>query len=922
MASICELKRLIDMHDLCHRLGIRPDGKPRGGNCLYYSPVRDEKNASLSVFRRKDGGMGWKDHAADTGGSIVDLVTYAGQAGNTAEAVRWLHQSFSIPMDTEERQQTARRSREEWLADQVLRNPNGAAAYLIGERQLPEAVVQQAISARTLGYSSHCSTSRQPGEKFYGGPAAAFICRDFTSQAVSTVEYRYIDQALNGGLKSHCHGSKGPAFWCLSHSHIRSASTVVLVESPINALSVHACCIPGWAALATMGAGNLNDKDWQLLEGKRVVCAFDNDLPHEKTGLRPGAKAAWAVHEQLTARNIPCLFVDQLTDDWTGINDLNDFLQQGEQGRSQLRTALQRLEPWLIPGLPGKVEKDMEDQLGKPRLYLPSHDYSQYWKFRVLNDFTLHIKMSRDPDGNEILSEQDLCGFRVAGLSRIAIQSATATMSGEQDAQPRTVFSASVQTPRHGNSLQRKVFQDEQLHNPEHWRRFGPIYSASRFNRMLNILERATDIGARDALNYVGLAWMNGRPVLNEGPDCFFTNPEQQCPYHNLRLPTGSPHQARQVIEGYQATFKDCAALLPLIWVLGAQLKAFLGFWPHFILQANKGAGKSTLVKRIERTTAMTMFGGQSLQTEFRLLTSISHTGHPVGWEELSARRQDIIDRAVAMLQESYQFTISRRGADMTEYLLSAPVLLAGEDVPVQSLLGKVVRSDLSNRKGDLLPEDLPRFPVRDWIRWLTTLERTRVRQLFEQCRLWCAERSATSGEDDGANRMIGNYAAIYCAWQLLCEWLELPTGYGNLPDCLIGAMNSHVTETSSDREPWVWIMEIILGEIDAGNYRQPHQFERNPSNPDDTVLYLRPTHMMQHLSQTPSLRAKFDAMPIKSSNVLSRQIRDAGVCPVELRDKERIIDGRRVRRLIGLSLSELERYGLGVSVPIAPGHR
>ena len=44
-------------------------------------------------------------------------------------------------------------------------------------------------------------------------------------------------------------------------------------------------------------------------------------------------------------------------------------------------------------------------------------------------------------------------------------------------------------------------------------------------------------------------------------------------------------------------------------------------------------------------------------QTEYRLLTSISHTSHPVGWEELSARRQDVIDKAVAMLQENYQYT-------------------------------------------------------------------------------------------------------------------------------------------------------------------------------------------------------------------------------------------------------------------------
>jgi len=75
-----------------------------------------------------------------------------------------------------------------------------------------------------------------------------------------------------------------------------------------------------------------------------------------------------------------------------------------------------------------------------------------------------------------------------------------------------------------------------------------------------------------------------------------------------------------------------------------------------------------------------------------------------------------VIDRAQSLLQENYQYTITRRGSDMTAFLVCAPVLLAGEDVPVRSLLGKVVRTDLVGRKGDHLPENLPRFPVLEWL--------------------------------------------------------------------------------------------------------------------------------------------------------------------------------------------------------------
>jgi hypothetical protein len=70
-----------------------------------------------------------------------------------------------------------------------------------------------------------------------------------------------------------------------------------------------------------------------------------------------------------------------------------------------------------------------------------------------------------------------------------------------------------------------------------------------------------------------------------------------------------------------------------------------------------------------------------------------------VGWEEISAGRQELIDKAVAQLQESYQYTHTRRGADMMDFLLCAPVLLAGEDVPVDGLTGKVVRTQLTAAK-------------------------------------------------------------------------------------------------------------------------------------------------------------------------------------------------------------------------------
>jgi hypothetical protein len=485
-------------------------------------------------------------------------------------------------------------------------------------------------------------------------------------------------------------------------------------------------------------------------------------------------------------------------------------------------------------------------------------------------------------------------------------------MTGGEDSQPQTVFAAAVQIPRHGNNLLRRVMSDDGLHNIPNWNKFGPIFKPQQFSRMLSIWERGTAIGARKAANFVGLCFRDGTPVVNEGSDCYFSDPEKQSPYHNLRFPSGAASDAAPVIDAYQKTMRNNAATQLLTWGLGGHLKTYLGFWPHMVLQADKSSGKTTLIKALEGTMAFTMFSGQSLGTEYRLVTSVSHTSHPVGWEELSARRQDVIDKAVTLLQETYQYSVTRRGAEMTEYLLSAPVLLAGEDVPVESLQGKVVRSQLSGRKGDILPENLKRFPVREWLQFLAGLDPARVREIHRTTRSKLMQRSAANADDDGAARMINNYAALATAWLLLCEFAGIANDQNRFPDDLIQEMNSHIMESRSEREPWIWILEIILSEIDRQQYQSPFKFEQRQDG--DIWLLLRPTHCMQHLSQTSALRTKFDSLPVKTAKVFAKQLERAGV--VAECNLERSIRKQRIGHLYAISLNQLASYGLSVSTP------
>ena len=87
--------------------------------------------------------------------------------------------------------------------------------------------------------------------------------------------------------------------------------------------------------------------------------------------------------------------------------------------------------------------------------------------------------------------------------------------------------------------------------------------------------------------------------------------------------------------------------------------------------------------------------------------------------------------------------------------------------------------------------------------------------------------------------------------------------------------MNGHVAETSADREPWVWIMETVLSEIDGGNYKHPYTFDTVDG---EFCLLLRTGHVMDHLAHTSALRDKWNGLPVKSDRVFKAQLKHAGV--------------------------------------------
>lgn len=914
---IDRLKEQIDLHDLADKLGLE---RPGGASGNYRSPGHKDASPSLSLFPAKFA-TGFKDHSdPDKKGDCVALVQYV-EGGDAVAAVKRLCDLYSIPYDIGRDQPADAPRREkstaEYIAEKALAAPLAAVEYLVKERGILDHVARRAVEARSVGWNDWRSTKTPEGNIGYGGPAIAFIVKTLNPGHVVAVDLRYADPALNGGVKTQCQGEKDGYGWTSDARRLKAAKKVFVVESPINALTLECVIRKDEAAYAIRGVGNVENIDWSWARGKQLIGVFDNDEPfpafredgkrHAQAGIRPGLKAAWALHERLTTLDISFLMIDQV--DWS-LNDVNDYIKPGGPGIDALKKAMGILEKCAIPGL------HYETMAGKKRLYLPGHHWAKYQMFRVQPDLTsVWIEKDYKDEDGQIKQRgfhKELAGFRVAAISRLELQGDRSTLTGDPDQQPTTRFSVSVQTTRNGAQLMRKVFDDDNLHNIERWKRFGPVWDQSNFLRLVNILECTADIGSRKAVNFVGLCWRNGYLSVNEGPDCYFEDPTYQCRYHNLMFPSGPSGNARRVIEAYRETFKENQALMLLVWALGSHLKAFLRFWPHAKMEADKGSGKSTLIGRLSGSIAMASLSGQTLKTEYRMVNSVSFTSHPVCWEEFSRLNDNQRKLALDLLQETYQFQETTRS--QKTFLLSASVLIAGEDAPVEDIAEKLVRFRVNKDKQGLeMPYDMPQFPVRQWLQYLADVPAEQVRKTLVASREFLNKHSSVTN----AARIVENYAALLTAWKLLSEFAELPIDHGGMVRSIVTEMNEYLTDSKGERHPWVWIMQTLLSEIAQQTFEAPHVFSYHDG---DLHLMFRPSDVMHHIRTRPALKSIWEQLPVKSDRVFKKQLVQAGVVAMtddgEALAVERMFRMKRVGHMTAISLKKIEEFGLHAVVP------
>jgi hypothetical protein len=257
----------------------------------------------------------------------------------------------------------------------------------------------------------------------------------------------------------------------------------------------------------------------------------------------------------------------------------------------------------------------------------------------------------------------------------------------------------------------------------------------------------------------------------------------------------------------------------------------------------------------------------------------------------------------------------------MTDFLLCAPVLLAGEDVPVEGLTGKIVRTQLTQAKrGPLMPEDLPVFPVKTWLHYLVGVGKQRVQQLHAEQTEALRRNCVASGGPGGSERMVNNYAALATAWHLLCEFAGQSIATGEFLGDLTAEMNSHIGESVSERQPWALIVDKLLSEIASRQFRYPFKFD---TEDEIQVLCVRTGHVMAHLSQSNNLRPFWDRMTVKTDRVLKKQLATAGVLlmepqrPTEVLHVERTVNSQRVGHMVAIDLKQLAQFGLHATIPV-----
>ncbi len=963
---ISQIKQIpiVDIAENLLRLNKGLGTAKNGKDILFHGPHGNENTPSLSLSPSKNI---FHDFSTGESGDQINLVAYVNRV-DVGEAVRIIATHYNIQAEKKSFQKQEK-TLVDYIAQKALQNARNEAIsqpfldYLTQKRKIDLGVIKHGIQKAVLGFSDYTAPAKSPGQAGYGGNSLVFIVKN--QHKTIAVDMRYLIPKDNGGIKTQCQGDKQGLYWTIDPYKLRSAKVVYVVESVINALSIESCHLPYAAAIATLGTTNIDYINWQQFAGKQIIIAFDKDRPGNQ-GKFPGQEAGWKLYELLSNQGLISLLLDQ--DKWhhKGIVDdhIDAYIKENEKrrieytklledeeakaqyrskirniltnygvdindillwhGKKSLKTALENRQRGLIQGV--YYKKGVLAQ----RLHLPFIDYKAYKKYRVHPEHTIFQKevKSKDKDtGDEItdIVDMDVCGFRIAGMKKVKVVSYSSASTGMPDNMTTDIYAAQVQSRTSPTELIEKVLATG-IHDLKAWEKnFGAVLNANFFKRALTILESTAQANTIRVANIVGLAWLDGKLVANDKNSTFFVDANKQCgAYGNLVFNAGNRQDCAKILEKYKDLYNNNSALIMLTWTLCSHFKLFTGFYPHLMIGADKGSGKSTIIEMIGKTCPLKKFAINEMNP-YRLRVISSGSSFPVALDEFSNASPAKRIEVVSHMQNTYTKNETVAGADALQYLTFSPALIGSEDIGgLDNVLSKTVKVTFPMKaRGRLFDAAaVPQWPLKEWMEYLAHISRDQFKQAYKEAAQFCQSKSSTS--DATSERMLKNYTLLLLAWRYVADFAGIMREAWGVEESIIREMNGHIASTDADREPWVKVIEKLLTDIDAGKYPHKHtidEFAEGENDHKHQCFVIKLSEVMDYFNNTPDLREFRQSLPITSKNALKIQLHNKEMLLRKGNGEPRIVhpyigegDGRkRVHNFVAMPAYKLLNYGLTV---------
>ena len=273
---------------------------------------------------------------------------------------------------------------------------------------------------------------------------------------------------------------------------------------------------------------------------------------------------------------------------------------------------------------------------------------------------------------------------------------------------------------------------------------------------------------------YVGIVEDHlGHYVVSDGVE--FPGGTEECPYAGKRF--NRTGDMRFFERAAKLTTNGVSEII-MVATLGAPIKAATKRWPNTGGEGDTTSGKSTLLERVLNPLGITSFGPSHCRTAYRIRKMVINTNLPVALDEAGRLGRSMRHILVDVLNEGYGITPSTHGEGQRMCVISAPVILFGQDLPFNDLAlsTKIIKVTLDPACRDpkaleALMASESSFPTRRWLEFLAEYMSTHDvnREIHERTEVM-RERVFGTGVPPAANaeRFIWNWAAVSYAGDIL----------------------------------------------------------------------------------------------------------------------------------------------------------